>query len=104
MSASVPQDADMRTEKEENRVMSRPSRKLADDLSYPPRAMRAPRAAAYLDISEQALYRLVDAGDLPQPTRKNGIVSWDRLELDAAYESWKDGTSRNTMHALLTRP
>ena len=25
--------------------------KLADDLAYPPRAMRAERAAAYLDMS-----------------------------------------------------
>jgi predicted DNA-binding transcriptional regulator AlpA len=76
-------------------------RKLADNLAYPPRAMRVERAAAYLDISSDSFYRLVDAGDLPQPTRKNGIVSWDRLELDAAYENWKDGTQRNTMHALL---
>jgi predicted DNA-binding transcriptional regulator AlpA len=65
--------------------------------------MRAERAAAYLDISPDSFYRLVEAGDLPQPTRKNGIVSWDRLELDAAYENWKDGARHNTMHALLAR-
>ena len=79
----------------------RTTQKLADQLCYPPRAMRLERAAAYLDISPDSFYRLVDTGDLPQPTRKNGIVSWDRLELDAAYEDWKAGTARNTMHALL---
>jgi predicted DNA-binding transcriptional regulator AlpA len=75
--------------------------KLADDLAYPPRAMRLERGAAYLDISTSTFLRLVDDGDLPQPTRKNGMVSWDRLELDAAYDNWKGGTPRNTMHALL---
>jgi predicted DNA-binding transcriptional regulator AlpA len=77
--------------------------KLADDLAYPPRAMRAERAAAYLDMSTSTFFRLVDEGALPAPTKKKGIVSWDRLDLDAAYENWKDenGPHENTMHKLL---
>jgi predicted DNA-binding transcriptional regulator AlpA len=77
--------------------------KLADDLAYPPRAMRAERAAAYLDISTATFFRLVEDGALPKPTKKNGVVSWDRLDLDAAYENWKDenGSHENTMHKLL---
>lgn len=75
--------------------------KLADDLAYPPRAMRAPRAAAYLDMSKTAFLQLVEEGSLPSPVRKNGIVSWDRLELDAAYENWKNGGTEITVQQLL---
>jgi hypothetical protein len=79
------------------------SHKRADDLAYPPRAMRVERAAAYLDISTAAFLRLVDDGALPPATKKNGIVSWDRFDLDTAYENWKDenGPHENTMHKLL---
>jgi predicted DNA-binding transcriptional regulator AlpA len=76
------------------------SQKLADGLAYPPRAMRAERAAAYLDISTATFLRMVEGGDLPKGTRKNGIVSWDRLDLDAAYENWKDDTG-NKLAKLL---
>jgi hypothetical protein len=82
------------------------SQKLADGLAYPPRAMRAERAAAYLDISPATFHRLVTEGILPAGTIIPGhnAVSWDRLDLDAAYEDWKT-TERegNTMHKLLDR-
>ena len=42
--------------------------KLQDHLAYPPRAMRAERAAAYLDMSTRTFLRLVDEGLLP-PTQ-----------------------------------
>jgi predicted DNA-binding transcriptional regulator AlpA len=80
-------------------------KRLQDNLNYPPRAMRAERAAAYLDISGSTFFRLVDEGELPQPVKKKGVVSWDRMELDAAYENWKEGgdagSSTNTMLDLL---
>jgi predicted DNA-binding transcriptional regulator AlpA len=75
--------------------------KLSDAMNYPPRAFRAERAAAYLGMSTTMFLRLVDDGDLPPPVRKRGMVSWDRLDLDAAYESWKDGETGNSMHRLL---
>jgi predicted DNA-binding transcriptional regulator AlpA len=58
--------------------------------NYPPLGMRLARAAAYLDISESSFQRLVDAGDLPPGVVKGGMVIWDRQELEAAFENWKD--------------
>jgi predicted DNA-binding transcriptional regulator AlpA len=77
--------------------------RLQDHFGYPPRAMRAQRAAAYLDLSPSTFLRLVDEGLLPPPTKVRGVVSWDRLDLDAAYEDWKaaSGDGENTMHRLL---
>lgn len=64
--------------------------------------MRAERAAAYLDISPASFLRLVDDGVLPKPTKIRGMVTWDRLDLDAAYEDLKSGGAENTMHKLLS--
>jgi predicted DNA-binding transcriptional regulator AlpA len=75
--------------------------KIADDLAYPPRAMRLERAARYLDISASTFLRMVAERDLPAPTKKNGIVSWDRLDLDAAYENWKAASGGNSIEKLL---
>jgi predicted DNA-binding transcriptional regulator AlpA len=62
------------------------TKRLQNELAYPPRAMRAERAAAYLSMSRSAFLRLVDAGTLPRPTRVGGMVLWDRLALDVAFE------------------
>jgi predicted DNA-binding transcriptional regulator AlpA len=77
--------------------------KLADHLAYPPRAMRSDRAAAYLAMSQSTFLRLVEEKLLPEPVKIKGMVSWDRLELDAAYENFKgdDGDDGNTMHKIL---
>jgi predicted DNA-binding transcriptional regulator AlpA len=79
---------------------------LQDHLAYPPRAMRAERAAAYLGMSTSKFFQLVEDGRMPRPVRIDGMVTWDRLELDAAYESLKDqsdpeSTRRNTLDVLL---
>jgi predicted DNA-binding transcriptional regulator AlpA len=63
--------------------------KLSDRIAYPPRAFRAARAAAYLAMGKSKFLELVDEGRLPQPVRIDGITTWDRLELDAAYERMK---------------
>ncbi|KWV59649.1 hypothetical protein AS156_30865 [Bradyrhizobium macuxiense] len=65
--------------------------------------MRAERAAAYLDLSKSTFLRLVEDGVMPQPIRIKGVVCWDRLDLDAAFEGFKgiDQSSENTMHKLL---
>jgi predicted DNA-binding transcriptional regulator AlpA len=78
-------------------------KKLADDLAYPPRAMRADRAAAYLSMSQSTFLRLVEEKSMPEPVKIKGMVTWDRLELDAAYENFKssEGDTGNTMHKLL---
>lgn len=63
------------------------SSKIQDHLAYPPRGLRAPRAAAYIGVSETTFRVLVDEGVMPKPKRVNGMTIWDRLELDAAFES-----------------
>lgn len=64
-----------------------PANKLQDHLAYPPRGLRAARAAAYLGMSETSFLALVADGLLPKPKRVKGMAIWDRLELDAAFEA-----------------
>jgi predicted DNA-binding transcriptional regulator AlpA len=79
--------------------------KLADHLAYPPRVLRVERAAAYVSMSKTAFLRLVESGDMPPGIRIAGMVMWDRLELDAAIEDWKEKGSRsergNTIERIL---
>jgi predicted DNA-binding transcriptional regulator AlpA len=77
-------------------------RNLQDAMHYPPRGMSAERAAAYLGFSRSSFLRLVDEGVMPPPVRIRGVVTWDRLDLDAAYEDIKSsGKNQNTVHRLL---
>ncbi len=64
--------------------------KLQDHFAYPPRLLRADRAAAYLDMSKTKFLELVDQSRLPKPLRIDGITSWDRRELDSAVEDLKE--------------
>jgi hypothetical protein len=64
------------------------TKRLQDELAYPPRAMRAGRAAAYLDMSRTKFLELVEAQRLPRPKIIDGIRVWDRLELDSAFEDF----------------
>jgi predicted DNA-binding transcriptional regulator AlpA len=79
------------------------AKRLADDLAYPPRAMRADRAAAYLSMSQSAFLRLVEEKLMPDPVKIKGMTTWDRLELDAAFENFKkpERASQNSMHQIL---
>jgi hypothetical protein len=77
-------------------------------MAYPPRAMRADRAAAYLDMSRSKFLELVARGDLPGPKIKDGMRMWDRLALDAAFNDFPDRDDndsvpgrRNTFDAML---
>ena len=83
-------------------------RKFQDDLAYPPRAMKADRAAAYLDMSRSKFLELVKQERLPTPKIIDGVRVWDRLALDAAFNDFPDrgdGDSvegrPNTFDALL---
>lgn len=66
------------------------ARKLQDDLAYPPRAMKAERAAAYLDMSRSKFLELVGQGRLPKPKIIDGVRVWDRLAIDAAFNDFPD--------------
>jgi predicted DNA-binding transcriptional regulator AlpA len=64
--------------------------KLQDHLAYPPRGLRAPRAAAYLGMGETSFLALVADAALPKPKRIRGMTIFDRLELDAAFDALTD--------------
>jgi hypothetical protein len=65
------------------------SKKLQDQLAYPPRGMRAPRASAYLDMSQSKFLELVEQRRLSQPVHIDGMAIWDRHDLDADFEAMK---------------
>jgi predicted DNA-binding transcriptional regulator AlpA len=82
------------------------SNKLQDHLAYPPRGLRAARAAAYIGVSPTSFLQLVADGLMPKPKRVRGMVLWDRLEIDAAFESLgpekqDEPRRRNTMDVIL---
>jgi predicted DNA-binding transcriptional regulator AlpA len=60
-----------------------------DRFSYPPRGMRADQACAYVGTGKSKFLQLVDEGRMPQPVRIDGVVTWDRHELDAFYDQFK---------------
>ena len=64
--------------------------KLQDHLGYPPKGLRAPRAAAYLDMSPSKFLALVGEGIIPKPVNVGGVKIWDRDDLDGVVESAKD--------------
>jgi excisionase family DNA binding protein len=75
--------------------------RLADSMAYPPRAMRADRAAAYLSLSRATFLKWVDDGRLPKPKRLGGVVFWDRLALDAFVEHYEGEDKPNDIDELL---
>jgi predicted DNA-binding transcriptional regulator AlpA len=81
--------------------------KLQDRLSYPPRGLRADRAASYLGIGTTTFLELVADGLMPKPRRVRGMNIWDRLQLDAAFEAFQQeaddapAKKRNTVDQLL---
>jgi predicted DNA-binding transcriptional regulator AlpA len=84
------------------------SPKFQDHLAYPPRAMKAERAAAYLDMSRSKFLELVEEGRLPKPKIIDGLRVWDRLAIDAAFNVFPDrdhgdslGAQRNTFDDAL---
>jgi hypothetical protein len=62
---------------------------INDTISYPPRLMPFARAASYLSLTASAFNTLIECGELPCGITINGIVLWDRLDLDASVEEWK---------------
>ena len=72
-------------------------------MSYPPRAMRIEQAAAYLSMSVSTFQKLVEDKVMPEPTKIRGMTTWDRFDLDAAYENCKDtaAPSENSVHKRL---
>lgn len=81
--------------------------KLQDHMSYPPRAMRAERAAAYLGgMAVSTFFELVEDGLLPRGVEVKGMKMWDRHDLDAAFDELKARSRakrRNPLEERLAR-
>jgi hypothetical protein len=84
-------------------------RKFQDELSYPPRAMKAERAAAYLDMSRSKFLELVDRGDLPKPKIIDDVPMWESDAVDLAFDGFPregevyhaaDPSSRNVVYFI----
>jgi predicted DNA-binding transcriptional regulator AlpA len=68
--------------------------------NYPPRAMRAEEAAAYLSMSRSMWLTLVDQGKMPTPVKIGSMTTWDRHDIDAAYDELKLSPENTVMAAL----
>jgi excisionase family DNA binding protein len=77
--------------------------KLADSFAYPPRAMRVDQAAAYLGMSRSMFLKLVEEGVMPPAVKIRSMATWDRLDLDAAYDDLKhkDAPGENSVQKRL---
>jgi predicted DNA-binding transcriptional regulator AlpA len=73
--------------------------RLQDSFAYPPRLLRADRAAAYLGLGTSTFLRLVSDGVLPRPKHIKGVVAWDRFAHDAYVDSIDD--EGNTIDRIL---
>lgn len=54
--------------------------------------MRAEQAAAYLSMSKSMFLALVKEKLMPDPVYIHSMTTWDRFDLDAAFDNLKDGT------------
>jgi predicted DNA-binding transcriptional regulator AlpA len=55
-------------------------------LPVEPRGLRRADAATYVGVSPCTFDDWVEHGVMPRPKRHGGVVVWDRLELDSAFE------------------
>jgi predicted DNA-binding transcriptional regulator AlpA len=56
------------------------------DYGFAPRGLRRQAAAYYVGVSPTKFDEWVAQGLMPQPKQEGGVVVWDRLELDAAFD------------------
>jgi predicted DNA-binding transcriptional regulator AlpA len=65
--------------------------------------MRVDAAAAYVGMSRSMFLRLVGEGVMPRPVKIASMATWDRYDLDAAFDALKESNepSENTVHKRL---
>jgi len=68
---------------------SQTSRRFGD-YGFAPRGLRRQGAARYVGVSPTKFDEWVAQGLMPQPKQEGGVVVWDRLELDAAFDLLPD--------------
>jgi predicted DNA-binding transcriptional regulator AlpA len=59
---------------------------VATTNNYPPRGLRHGSAADYVGMKPTKFDAMVEDGRMPKPRRVDGVVVWDRLELDRAFD------------------
>ena len=64
--------------------------------SLAPRGLSREQAAAYVGISPSLFDILVKDSRMPEPTRINSRVIWDKLKLDEAFEALADTEAAST--------
>lgn len=80
--------------------------KAEDPYAYPPRGLCREAAARYLGISTELFDDLIQRGHLPGPRLLSGMTSWDRHQLDAAFEAFptaRSSLARESTTALLEK-
>jgi predicted DNA-binding transcriptional regulator AlpA len=55
----------------------------------PRRGLRREEAATYVALSPTKFMQLVDDGRMPQPIKIDGCVIWDIVDLDRAFDTFK---------------
>lgn len=61
--------------------------------SQPRRGLRRTEAAAFIGVSPTKFDDWVENGIMPKPKRQDGVVVWDIVALDAAFEALPDDSS-----------
>jgi predicted DNA-binding transcriptional regulator AlpA len=56
----------------------------------PRRGLRREEAAAYIGIGATKFDEWVERGIMPKPKRQDGVVVWDLVRLDSAFEALPD--------------
>jgi predicted DNA-binding transcriptional regulator AlpA len=72
-------------------------------IQMQPRGLRRDEAAAYLGIGPTKFDDWVSRGLLPRPKKQDGVVIWDRLALDRAFQELPDGGANVIDMALAGR-
>lgn len=65
-------------------------------LTAAPRGLRRETAAVYVGVGVTKFDEWVRDGRMPRPKRVDGVVVWDRLALDSAFEALPSGEEKNT--------
>lgn len=71
---------------------------------FPPRGLRREMAARYVGISPSHFDGWVAKGLMPQPKQQDGVVVWDRVKLDAAFEALPDRLKKGAQTEEPPRP
>jgi predicted DNA-binding transcriptional regulator AlpA len=72
-------------------------------IQMQPRGLRRDEAAAYLGIGSTKFDDWVSRGLMPRPKKQDGVVVWDRLALDRAFQELPDGAANVIDMALAGR-